>query len=340
MIKINGYYYDGQSSVQTAVTVTFYQSGKVLIEGESVKLDTTIEQLSIAPRLASTTRNIFLANGAKLETDDNDALDRVSRFFDKNVFHALLHKLEKNWHYPLIALMLTIVFIWGSIEYAVPLAAKWAVKGIPENVEKNLGKQLLSTLDKSLFSPTTIDKDKQLHLQNRFKVMLTTVNNAYPYRIMLRSSKQMGANALALPGGIIIITDDLIKLAENEQQIIAVLAHEMGHIEYQHGLRSIFQDSLTALFMAGVLGDITSITSLSVALPTILIESRYSQEFELEADQYSKDLLQKQEIKLDQFIRILSLLEKSKGAESEFDYLSSHPAMNKRLSILQNEPKR
>ena len=337
MIKINGYYYSGQSPVQISVTVAFHLSGKVVIEGEAVNLITTIEQISIAPRLANTRRSIFLANGAKLETDDNEAVDRVSRYFDKNIFHALLHKLEKNWHYALIALVVTIVFIWGSIEYGVPLVAKWAVKGIPESVEKNIGEQGLSTLDEWLFSPTTIEKKEQLRLQDRFNAMLVNSDNSFSYRVMLRSSKQMGANALALPGGIIIVTDDLIKLAENDEQIFAVLAHEMGHVEYQHGLRSMLQNSLTALFMAGVLGDISSVTSLSVTIPTMLVESRYSREFELEADQYAKQFLQTQNIELDQFIRILSLLEINRNMDDEFDYLSSHPAMNKRVLTLQNE---
>ena len=337
MITINGYYYNGQSPVQTLVTVVFHLSGKVVIEGETLNIITTIEQLTIAPRLANTRRNIYLANGAKLETDDNDAVDKVSRYFSKNILHALLHKLEKNWHYTLTALVVTIVFLWGSIEYGVPQAAKWAVKGIPENIVISIGEQGFSTLDKWLFSPSTIEKMEQLRIQNRFKTMLASANNPYPYRLILRSTKQMGANALALPGGIIIVTDDLIKLAENDEQILSVLTHEMGHIEYQHGLRSLFQNSLTALFMAGVLGDITSVTSLSVALPTMLVERRYSREFELEADQYAKKFLQAQNIELDQFIRILSLLEINRSQDDEFDYLSSHPAMNKRVLTLQSE---
>jgi len=167
--------------------------------------------------------------------------------------------------------------------------------------------------------------------------MLANTDNSFTYRIILRSSKQMGANALALPGGIIIVTDDLIKLAENDEQIFAVLAHEMGHVEYQHGLRSMLQNSLTALFMAGVLGDISSVTSLAATIPTMLVESRYSREFELEADQYAKHFLQIQNIELDQFIRILSLLEINRNMDDEFDYLSSHPAMDKRVSTLQRE---
>jgi Zn-dependent protease with chaperone function len=334
VIKINAYYYDGQSSKQIPVVVIFHPSGEVEITAENLAIKTSIQHLSIAPRLANTRRNIFLTDGAKLETDENEAIDRISAYFDKNIFFTWVHKLEKNWSYALIALIVTIVFVWGGIEYGVPVAAKWAVKGVPYTVEQKIGQQALETLDKWLFFPSTLSMAKQQHLQNNFKNLVAITKGKQDYQLLLRSSKKMGANALALPGGIIILTDDLVKLAENDQQILAVLAHEMGHIKFQHGLRSLFQDSITALFMAGVLGDITSITSLSVALPTFLVESRYSREFELEADQYAIHYLQDQNIDVEQFSRILSLLEQSQNMGYEFDYLSSHPAMQKRINII------
>lgn len=215
----------------------------------------------------------------------------------------------------------------------MPVAAKLAANSVPYSVDKHIGEQALETLDQWLFSSSAINKTEQQRLQNRFKHLIITSKKQYPYQLLFRSSKQMGANALTLPGGI-IMTDGLFKLAENDEQIIAVLAHEAGHIEHRHSLRSLFQNSIKALFMAGVLGDITSITSLSVALPTILVESRYSRQFEQEADQYAIDFLKKHNIDVRQFIRILTLLKPSKSADDEFDYLSSHPAMYKRIEAI------
>ena len=337
MIKIEGYYYDGCSSIQTPVVIYFYQSGEVLIQADKQEIKTTIDQLTISARLGNTRRNIFLSDGAKLETDDNAAVDQVCAYFEKNIFHTLIHKLETNWLHALVALLVTIAFVWGGIEYGVPVAAKWAAKAVPYRVEQNIGEQGLETLDKWLFSPSAIEKDEQLSLQKRFKRLVSATKGKYRYQLMLRSSKQMGANALALPGGIIIMTDGLFKLAENEEQIISVLTHEIGHVEYQHGLRSVFQDSMTALFMAGLLGDISSVTSLSVAIPTILVESRYSREFEIEADQYAASFIKAQKMEIEDLIRILTLLEQTHNTEVEFDYLSSHPAMSKRIDLIERQ---
>ncbi len=335
MIKIEAYYYDGQSSDRSEVTISFFQSGEVLIEGELFSLKTMINQLSIAPRLANTRRAIYLADGAKLETEDNASVDKVCNYFQKNYINAFIHKLEKNWSYALIALIGTVLFLWVTVEYGVPVAAKWAAKGVPYELEQKMGKQGLETLDEWLFSATTISEIDQQHLQKQFNNVTIYTQNKYQYQLILRSSKQMGANALALPGGIIIMTDALFELAENDEQIFSILAHEMGHIESQHGIRSLFQNSITALFMAGVLGDVTSISSLSVTLPTLLVETRYSREFELEADQYAVKLLKDQNRDVGNYIRILSMLEQQNDSNYEFDYLSTHPAMNKRIEAIQ-----
>jgi len=339
VIKIEGYYYDGKSSTQTAVIIIIDQSGDVLITGHELEIKTSVDKLKIAARLGNTRRNIFLQDGAKIETDDNKAVDQISLYFEHNIFHALLHRIEKNWSIVLAALAVTILFVWGGIEYGVPLASKWVVKGIPYQLEENIGQQGLETLDKWLFSESEIDKIEQIHLQKLFKQLTAFSEKKYDYRLELRNSHKMGANALALPGGIIIMTDALYKLAKNDQQIIAVLAHEMAHIEYQHGLRSILQDSITALFMAGVLGDITSISSLSVAVPTALVESRYSREFELEADQYAINFLYGQQIAVKQYAKMLRLLEQPTTSLYKFNYLSSHPEMDERIAIIQREQK-
>jgi len=335
VIKIEGFYYDGQSSIQTAVVIVVEPSGEVLITGHELEIITSVDKWKIAARLGNTRRNIFLQNGAKLETDDNKAVDQIDRYFDQNLFHGLLHRVEKKGSIVLASLAITILFVWGGIEYGVPLASKWVVKGIPYQLEENIGNQGLQNLDNWLFSESEIDVTEQMHLQKQFKYLTTFSEKQYQYRLELRNSHKMGANALALPGGIIIMTDALYKLAENDQQIIAVLAHEMAHIEYQHGLRSLLQDSITALFMAGVLGDISSISSLSVAIPTVLVENRYSREFELEADQYAINFLQEQQIDITQYTKVLSLLEQTIDSVYKFDYLSSHPAMDKRIAIIQ-----
>ncbi|MDD2761252.1 MAG: M48 family metallopeptidase [Methylomonas sp.] len=334
MITIKAIYYDGRSSTQLPVLVTFETSGVIVIEGETLRLTTHFNRTTIASRLGNTRRSLFLADGAKLETDDNDAVDSVCREFGQNPWQAILHRIEQRWLYALSAVVVGITLTWAAIAFGVPLAAFWAAKALPVGVEQQVGEQTLASLDNWLFTASEIGDAEQAQLQQRFSQIAATAPG--PYRLLLRNSKKLGANAIALPGGLIIATDALVELAENDEQMLAVLAHEIGHVEYRHGIRSILQDSLTAILMIGLLGDASSISSLSATLPTVLVESRYSRQFEQEADRFALNLLREQGIDAEHFARILTLLNQSHHSDTEFDYLSSHPATNKRIEIIRS----
>lgn len=336
MKTVNAFYYDGRSSARIPVSVQFSDSGDVTISGESLCLTIPFKRISIASRLGDSPRSLFLPGGGKLETKDNDAIDAVCSHFATNRWQGVLHQLEKHWLYVLPSLLFSIFFIWASVEYGMPVAAKWAAAGIPKNIERQLGEQTLSTLDDWLFTDSLLDDARKNHIHSRFKAFTARSKLQYDYSLLLRNSEKMGANALALPGGIIVVTDAFVDLAENDDQILAVLAHEMGHVEYRHGIRSMLQNSFTALLMIGLLGDVSSVSSLSATLPTVLVQNRYSRKFEQQADSYAVNLMKKQHIDIDQFIRILTLLTKTHHGSEEFDYLSTHPAMGKRIDLIKS----
>jgi Zn-dependent protease with chaperone function len=145
---------------------------------------------------------------------------------------------------------------------------------------------------------------------------------------------------MALPSGIVVITDGLVDLAKNDEELTAVLAHELGHVRGRHLLRHILQNSVAGLLMATVTGDITSVTSLSAALPTALIDARFSRDFEREADDAAVAYLKKEGIPTRRYIDILVRLQaqlnaKNRGAvegeETFKNYLSTHPGTGERI---------
>lgn len=334
MIKITGFYYDGKTATQFAVTIQFYETGIIEIQGEEFTIKYQFAEAKISPRIGNTCRSVYFNNGAKLESFANDELDKIASYFKQNIYQDLVHKLEKHWHFALAALLLTGLSIWAGIEYGVPLLSKSAAYSIPYSMEQKIGIQGLETLDKLLLHPSQLKAERQQQLKQEFEKYFNDLPNSSHYQLNFRSSPELGANALAFPGGILIITDELIKLADNDEQIIAILAHEIGHVEYRHGLRSLFQDSFSALLMAGLLGDISSISSLSVTLPTVLVQTRYSRKFELEADDYALKFLIAHHIKPQVFATILAHIVPNtdkKSTASEFDYLSTHPNTQERI---------
>ena len=63
------------------------------------------------------------------------------------------------------------------------------------------------------------------------------------YHFLLLSSEEV--NAFAAPGGLILVTRGMLLCCANEDELAAVLAHEICHVEMKHGLRAIKQGRLT-----------------------------------------------------------------------------------------------
>ncbi len=333
MIKLDAFYYDGASSTQHPVTVEFHDNGEVQVIGGNIDYRTHYSSIRISSRLGHTPRSLFLENGAKLEISDNDAIDQINRYFDRGFWAAWLDKIEKNASYVGLAVILTILLIWLGINTVIPFGAKIAANQVPDSFSKSIGQQTLQTLDDWMLKPSHLAPPRQRQLQHQFQLLLQN-RTTPPILLLFRNSPEIGANAFALPGNIVIITDQLVDLAENDDQILAVLAHETGHVIQRHGLRSLLQNSVTALLLAITLGDLTSLSSIAATLPTVLLQSRYSRQFEREADQYAVTLLENQHRSPKALSRILTLLSKQQNSNSDFDFLSSHPALSERLKLI------
>lgn len=64
------------------------------------------------------------------------------------------------------------------------------------------------------------------------------------YRFLVLDSDEI--NAFAAPGGLILVTRGMVRLCRTEDQLAAVLAHEIGHVQHRHGVRAIGQSRITA----------------------------------------------------------------------------------------------
>jgi len=101
-------------------------------------------------------------------------------------------------------------------------------------------------------------------------------------------------NALALPGGTIVVTDGLVKLFRADERLLAaVIAHELGHVHHRHSLRHLLEGSASALIVGALVGDVSGVSTLTVNAPILLSTLHYTRESEREADQYAFDLLRR-----------------------------------------------
>ena len=170
-----------------------------------------------------------------------------------------------------------------------------------------------------------------------------------PAKLLFRGGGSIGANALAIPNNTIIVTDELVKLAKNDYELIGVLAHEQGHLVQRHSL----QQSLSGLGISIILLMITGDGSdILTSLPVAAVGASYSRDFESEADLYALKQLSKHQIPTAHFANFLQRMEdeadgetaKEKDAKDETvkdqrswtDFFESHPATKARIDAVRN----
>lgn len=282
-------YYDGFSARAKAVRVEIKADRlQMTVEGEPVSF--ALAEIEVQAKLGATKRIIDLPDGGRLEAANIDTLEaaipsKTARFW------RVLHGLENNLGWVLISLVGTVFAGWLFLQHGVPKLAEVVAKATPPSMELRLGKQVLKGLDHKYgyFSPSKTKKKRQAKIALELGQLCRT-NTCPEYQLNFRDSDLIGANALALPGGIMVVTDGLVELAKDDNEIVAVLAHELGHVSQRHAFRQSIQGTLAGLILAAVTGDVSSMGS---GLPAVLMQMRYSRQNELEADTFALAALQK-----------------------------------------------
>lgn len=357
MIRIKGNYYDGQTSRQTEAVLTAYRDGVVEIGGRVSSPKCRLDQLKISDRVGNIPRGIYLPDGGKFETPDNDAVDSLLQQFNKNRGARFLYRLESTKRYILASLVIVVFVTWATVRFGIPSLASHIAYNLPASTSSYIASGALEILDQRFFKPSELDAATQRRLQKRFKTMLNSIEDqGFRFELKFRKGGWIGANAFALPSGEIVMTDELVKLSGNDNELVAILAHEIGHVIHRHSLRNVIQSSVFAMIVIAITGDVSTSSTLVAALPTMLVEARYSQAFEKEADAYSLSYLKKNNIRPVHFKNIMLRLERyqkevqrdrRQGSEHEtrdrqsaeddswVGYFSSHPPTRERIKAFE-----
>ena len=320
-------YFDGHSSRKHPVSVVI-AGGRLKVVGRDVNEEVDARGVRRSLRIADTPRWLYLPGGGACVTTDNDAVDRMTR--DRR-YERILHRWESRPIYAVIAIALVVATLWLLIDRVLPVAVSEIAQRIPLEAETALGRRTLEGMDQHFLQPTQLSAARQKRLRGKLDDMARATGETTPYRLEFRASPIIGPNAFALPSGIIVMTDELVQLAKNDPEVLAVLAHELGHVHHRHTMRRLLEGSATVLIIAGVTGDIASAASLAATAPTLLLQTRYSRDNEREADRYAIDMMKKAGLDPRYLGSLLARLESEVGRRGTLpSFLSSHPPTEER----------
>jgi Zn-dependent protease with chaperone function len=264
---------------------------------------------------------------------------------------ALLQRLEirrgrverLEAHAPTVAallgvfvLILVAIYFWG-----LPWATDRIADHFPEARERQLGSALLVQLDQAgMFKDTQLTPEKQDEIRRDFKEL--NRGEALPaYWIVFR---RMGVpNALALPGGSIVVSDEIVALAgEDPDALRTVLAHELGHVHYRHGIRNLVHASLVSAWIAWLVGDVSGLVA---SVGAGFADLHYSRGAESQADRYAWALMHRHGRSTHAAAQLFRRLSEP-GAPKKQDesvtarvpvYMSTHPDLAERIALFDSD---
>lgn len=335
---IPGTYFDGKSARGIPVQITAAQD-MLQVHGETIVFTQAIADIELSPRLGRTRRQLRFADGAVCEIDDDPLIDQWFASTSHQRWN-LLASLEAHWIAVSIAATAIIALVVVIALWGLPWAAQKIALQMPQSWVDQIGSGALIALDETLGKDTELSADRQRELREKFSVLARSAN--VPAKFEFRTWPQLGANALALPDSTIVMTDELVKLAEDDRELLAVIAHELGHEHERHALQQVLASSGVSALIFVMTGDVSGLANIVVLAPTVLTHLHHSRALERDADHFAFALLQRNAIEPMWFasaIRKLEASHRDEDSESKSTYsswLSTHPDSKARALEAEN----
>lgn len=262
---------------------------------------------------------------------------------------SLAQRLQRRWPLIVGALLCVALLIWAFTRWGAPWVAGQLARFAPLSWEHTVSQDALDQLERQgVLKPSRIAPARQAELQSRFAALNAASpatlrpDAAYAPTMNVQFRSGMGANAFALPGGTIVLTDAMVELAGRsglgDEALMGVLAHEAGHVLYRHGTRRVIELGILNVGSVLVLGDASGLAATG---GTLLAALAYSRAHEREADCFAMAMMQATAQPLAPMAALLRAAGKAhaeaKGGTGDLpiEWLQTHPDTAGRAAALE-----
>jgi predicted Zn-dependent protease len=242
------------------------------------------------------------------------------------------------------------LFLYGLWKVVIPQLSDRVAMQVPVFWEEKLGQTVLEGLPDALSPRPDQAKEKALHaIVDR--LLQTHPNQPYDIRVYISPFEMV--NAVALPGGPVIVFQGLLDLAESPEELAGVLAHEIQHVLLRHSTRGIVRALTSQILLSLMVGDMNGSMDMMLNVAGELDGLSHSRKMELEADRLGMEMILTAGIDPNGMVRMFEklgeqealLTEKDKikkrGPEDDksswTEYLSTHPAGRNRVDRLKKQ---
>jgi Zn-dependent protease with chaperone function len=306
-------YFDGVSSVARPVRLWVHERQLCLgWSDDAPPIAVPWYDLELSERLAAAPRLVRLPGGAHLEVRRQEEFDRLLEAL--GVEEGLVARWQRHWPLALLGLAATALLCWGAYLWGVPRVATWVAARTPVAVETAVGREALTSMDGQLLQTSALPVAQQERLRQRLAPLLRR-EAGDPVRVVFRRAS-IGPNAFALPGGVVVVTDALVALVQDDAAVAAVVAHEVGHVHHRHVLRRLVGAGITGAAGTLIMGDVSGVVA---ALPATLADLAYSRDMEREADRHAVTLLRRQGQDPETLAQVLAQLERAASSAAPED---------------------
>jgi Zn-dependent protease with chaperone function len=199
-------------------------------------------------------------------------------------------RLQQSWRWVVASVAATVLLLSLAYNWALPAVAQVVLRATPLSVDASVGASALLTLDQSgSTQASSMLVAKQMALETELRTELSSLSADLPYWKVVFRKSGMGANAFALPGGTIVVTDKMVELCNGSSKFLsAVLAHELGHLYHRHGMLLLTQVGALGIAASAIWGDFSGTLA---SVPVLLGAAGYSRDAEREADAFAAKVL-------------------------------------------------
>lgn len=280
---LNAIYFDGTSARGHAVQLHLHQ-GVLRVLGDGIDRSAPIARMQWPERTRHGMRIAHFPDGGTVQCSNAQAWDQWSQAGGHS--ESWVVTAQQSWRWVAASVLALLMVLVAIQQWGLPAASRYVVAATPLTIDSALGETTLSAIDQTWMGPSKLSLDEQ----NRLRAAIVRNLSALPagalpeWKLVFRQS-HIGPNAFALPGGTMILTDEMVELVQGDDKVItAVVAHELGHVHYRHGMRMVVQSAVLGSLGAVMFGDFSTVLA---TMPILLGQAQYSRDAEREADAHA-----------------------------------------------------